>query len=406
MTLVLRQHRFDGALASLLLVSVSVNVFASEPEYTLSSKVLTIPIIKIGDSFVYDAMLKLNEAGSFDIIEYSDTAVESRISSAVENIAKNRNIPSLGLAISTKGKNYQFNYHHPDVLNQEIYGIGSITKLLSAVLVMHYFEQKKLDINEKAIKYIDEPDIGHIVGIEDVTVLQLLRHESGISDYANNPVWFERVGENNAPATFDEKMKLVESKLASKGGFSYSNTNYLLLEKIIENVTGLNYLEAFNEYYKSLNIEIEIGINTNELQAFFASTEESSRDVSSLEEYYGFDGGAYTTPQDLLSFFSYLFMNKSILSQESLSMMQSWGPMSPEVPIGSAKVSSYGAGIMHLQHERKSYIGHMGGTLKYQSFAFFNSEDETIVVVMTNSSGRHFNNAFFQELIPTILDEL
>ncbi len=61
-------------LVSLLLASVSVNVFASEPEYTPDSKVLTIPIIKIGDSFVYDATLKLNEAGSFDIIGYSDTA--------------------------------------------------------------------------------------------------------------------------------------------------------------------------------------------------------------------------------------------------------------------------------------------------------------------------------------------
>ena len=331
---------------------------------------------------------------------------ENKIKLAVENVAKNRNIPSLGLAISTKGKKYQFNYHNPDVLKQEIYGIGSTTKLLSAVLVMHYVEQNELDINKKIVQYIDKSDIDHIVGIENVTVLQLLRHESGISDYANNPVWFERVGENNAPVTFDEKMKLVESKLEGKGGFSYSNTNYLLLEKIIENVTGLNYLDAFNEYYKSLNIEIEIGIDTNELQAFFASTEESSMDVSSLEEYYGYDGGAYSTPQNLLSFFSDLFVNKLILSQESLSIMQSWGPVSPELPIGSGKVSSYGAGIMHLQHERKSYIGHIGGTLKYQSFAFFNSEDETIVIVMTNSSGRHYNNAFFQELIPSILDEL
>lgn len=331
---------------------------------------------------------------------------ESKIKSVVEIVAKSRNIPSLGLAISTKGKNYQFNYHNPDVLQQEIYGIGSTTKLLSAVLVMHYVEQNELDINEKVVSYINKSDIDHIVGIENVTVLQLLRHESGISDYANNPVWFERLGEGNAPVTFHEKMELVESELESKGRFSYSNTNYLLLEKLIENVTGLHYIEAFNEYYKSLNIDIEIGINTNELQAFFASTEESSRDVSSLEEHYGFDGGAYTTPQDLLIFFSDLFVNKSILSQESLSIMQSWGPMSPELPIASGKVTLYGVGIMHLVYERKSYIGHTGGTLKYQSFAFFSPKDETIVVVMTNSSGRHYNNAFFQELIPSILDEL
>ncbi len=64
-------------LASLLLASVSVNVFASDPEYIPSSKVLTIPIVKIGNSFVYDATLKLNGAGSFDIVGYSNTATSS-----------------------------------------------------------------------------------------------------------------------------------------------------------------------------------------------------------------------------------------------------------------------------------------------------------------------------------------
>jgi hypothetical protein len=60
-------------LVSLLLANVSINTYAVEAEYTPSSKILTIPTVKIGDGFVYDAELKLNDAGSFDIIGYSET---------------------------------------------------------------------------------------------------------------------------------------------------------------------------------------------------------------------------------------------------------------------------------------------------------------------------------------------
>ncbi len=60
-------------LAFLLLANISINAYAVESEYIPSSKILTIPTVKIGDGFVYDAKLKLNGAGSFDIVGYSET---------------------------------------------------------------------------------------------------------------------------------------------------------------------------------------------------------------------------------------------------------------------------------------------------------------------------------------------
>jgi D-alanyl-D-alanine carboxypeptidase len=327
-----------------------------------------------------------------------------KLSDDIQQIVKDRNIPSLDIAISVEGEVCHLNYHHSDLQPQKIYGIGSTTKLLSAILVMHYFEQKKIDIHEKLIKYIDKLDVAHIIGINDITVLQLLRHESGISDYANNPNWLKLIGENNAPITFNEKIKLVNSTLNSPGSFSYSNSNYLLLEKIIENITNLKYQEAFNQYYHRLNLDISLGRPDIKLQAFFATTDKNSNDVSMLKENYGYDGGAYTTPIELLTLFSML-INNSILSQNSMSIMQSWGAISPyEISIGSGNITSYGAGLMRLIFKNKSYIGHMGGTLKYQSFAFFNPDNKSVIIMMTNSSGRHYNNAFFQALVPNVID--
>ncbi len=62
------------SLISFLLAGTSVNALAVESEFNPDSKILSIPSVKIGDGFVYDAKLKLNNAGSFDIIGYSETS--------------------------------------------------------------------------------------------------------------------------------------------------------------------------------------------------------------------------------------------------------------------------------------------------------------------------------------------
>ncbi|MCF6204464.1 MAG: hypothetical protein L3J59_12495 [Methylococcaceae bacterium] len=57
---------------SLLLSLTSLNVLA-ESEYLSDSRLLIIPKIKKGNGFIYNATLKLNDAGSFDIVGYSET---------------------------------------------------------------------------------------------------------------------------------------------------------------------------------------------------------------------------------------------------------------------------------------------------------------------------------------------
>ncbi|WP_456438744.1 serine hydrolase [Psychroserpens sp.] len=77
------------------------------------------------------------------------------------------------------------------------------------------------------------------------------------------------------------------------------------------------------------------------------------------------------------------------------------------VPIeNNGIISEYGYGIMKLTYNEQEYIGHTGGSLKYQSMVFYNTEKNISISILTNCSGSYFNNVFFQELIPAILDEL
>jgi len=45
---------------------------AAEVEYSSTTKILSIPTVKVGEQYVYDARLQLNSNGSFDILGYSN----------------------------------------------------------------------------------------------------------------------------------------------------------------------------------------------------------------------------------------------------------------------------------------------------------------------------------------------
>jgi CubicO group peptidase (beta-lactamase class C family) len=233
----------------------------------------------------------------------------------------------------------------------------------------------------------------------------MLRHHTL---YTKNPDWIKSVMNNNAPKTFEEEVLFIEDTIKNSGSFSYSNTNYLFLQKIVETVTNKPSAVFFNEFYKNINLSnIKIGINENSLQSFFGQTEKASSDVSSWREYYGYDGGAYTDTKTLDNFLTKLYRDKSILKSSTISQMEEWIAMEPmTIPIGNGIISEYGYGIMKLTYNKQEYIGHFGSTLKYQSMVFFNPKKNISISIATNCSGRYFNNVFFQELIPAVLDEL
>lgn len=357
----------------------------------------TFLIIFIGQLFLITSWTK-------EIIEPAN--LSNRIERKVIRMAKEKKIPSLEVTINNGEDIIHFNYNHKEVEKQDIYGIGSTTKFLSAVLIFKLIEDEKLKIDDKVTDHINltQP----IAGIEKLTIKNLLNHTSGLSDYTKNPDWIKRVINNNAPKTFEEKILLVSNTMRYSGSFSYSNTNYLFLEKIVENITNESYEVAFNNFYSDNKLSnIKMGFDENGLQAFFGQTEQEIRDVSAWREYYGFDGGAFTDTKTLDDFLTKLFRDKSILKSGTISKMEQWiktGPLT--IPIGSGEISEYGNGIMKLTYKGQEYIGHIGSTLKYQSMVFYNSEKNISISMTTNCSGRYFNNVFFQELIPAILDEL
>jgi D-alanyl-D-alanine carboxypeptidase len=351
------------------------------------------------------ASISLPTQPNLNTIEAASDTVEN-LKKKLLKIAKKQNIPAFDIVIEQGDETFQLSYHHPKLPAQTVYGIGSTTKLLAATIIFKLIEEGKLDRNAPISTYLENlPN----QKLGNITIAQLLNHTSGLSDYTKNPKWIQQVINGKAPKTFETKLKLINTTQDYSGTFTYSNTNYTFLEEIVSKITEQPFYKVFNDFYKELGFKsIQIGETPNNAVAFFAQTDKQSSNVSSWREHYGFDGGAYATTAELNTLLQKLFVEKSILKATTLRDMQTWIPMKPmEIPLGKdGKLADYGFGIMKLSYKEHTYIGHSGGTLKYQSFVFYNEVSHTKISFVSNCSGRHYNKAFFQEMIPEILEAL
>jgi D-alanyl-D-alanine carboxypeptidase len=322
------------------------------------------------------------------------------------NIARTSHLPTLQILMTVPGDTLRLNYVDPHVNDVDIYGIGSTTKLLVAVMVMDLVEQDLLKLTDPASRFLENCTENEF--LKGISVRDLLQHTSGIQDYTRDKNWGTLVWKNQTPATFEERRQLIDKEFVAQNKFHYSNSNYLILEKIVEKVTNVSYHVAFNQFYQDHGLDtIRMMIGKDDTQAFFAQDKGVANDITKTQEVYGYAGDAQASAIDLARFIDKLFIQKSILKETSLALLQNWISMKPTIiPVGKGKLHKYGLGIMQLEFGKDNYIGHSGGTLKYQSFLFYRPEDNLIITAITNCSGQHYNKTFVQEIIPAILKRI
>ncbi|CAF5212912.1 unnamed protein product, partial [Rotaria magnacalcarata] len=104
--------------------------------------------------------------------------------------------------------------------SQTIYRIGSVTKPLTAIIVLKLHERKQLDIKNKISLYY--PDYPHG---NEITIKNLLSNTSGIFNYTDLEIFEQKCTEN---LTIDQLIEVFKTEpLQFKPGseYSYSNSN-------------------------------------------------------------------------------------------------------------------------------------------------------------------------------------
>ncbi|HEY4568317.1 MAG TPA: serine hydrolase domain-containing protein, partial [Kribbella sp.] len=115
------------------------------------------------------------------------------------------------------------------------YRIGSITKTLTAILVMQCRDDGLLSLNDAVGKHLPGIAFG------DLTIRHLLAHSGGMNAEPSGPWW-----ERNPGVTFDELTAAMDDSHAvgpADRRHHYSNLGYGLLGEIVARLRGASWLE-------------------------------------------------------------------------------------------------------------------------------------------------------------------
>jgi CubicO group peptidase (beta-lactamase class C family) len=123
-----------------------------------------------------------------------------------------------------------------------LYQIASLSKSFTAVAVMQLSEKNLLSIDDPIAKYL--PDVPHG---EEVTVAHLLSHSSGIPDYLQPKFQFD-YSKAWKPLELYNVVRDADLEFTPGTSFHYSNTGYVLLGLIIEEVSGQSYADYIKEH--------------------------------------------------------------------------------------------------------------------------------------------------------------
>jgi D-alanyl-D-alanine carboxypeptidase len=117
-----------------------------------------------------------------------------------------------------------------------VWQIGSNTKAFASVLLLQLEAEHRLSIDDTLGTWLPQ-----YPQWRDVTIRRLLNMTSGIATYDDQPAWYADYAAD--PHTYFSPERLVGYVLGAPAtsGYSYSNTNYVLAEMIIERVTGTSY---------------------------------------------------------------------------------------------------------------------------------------------------------------------
>jgi len=278
---------------------------------------------------------------------------------------------------------------------------ASIGKMTLATLTLLFVEEDVIDLDDPISMYLPATIMTglHVIdGIdysEKVTVKHLLRHTSGLQDYfedgdfnSNQIPDFQELMMAQPDTMWlpTESIDFVKENLTPVfppgNGYHYSDTGYVLMGMILENVSEMDLAQAYRQYlWKPLNMShtyfkfreesISPDADTNFAHTF--SWDFNMTDTNMLSADWA-GGGIITTTDDLYKFLAAWNNNQIFQYSQTIKLMTDYNP-----------VSNYGLGHWRVKSNQfeGTLIGHEGSS---QSFLWYVPEYDAYIIGTLNQT--------------------
>lgn len=284
----------------------------------------------------------------------------------------------------------------------------SITKTYTATLIMKQKEEGNIEPDSLISKYLPENVLNKISGHEKITVRMLLNHTSGIVNVTELPEFV--VGQLNDPLnqpTVEERLEMMDGKpLVFEPGtdFMYSNSNYLLLQLILENVSKKSYWQLLDEQileplqlthtYHSLSEQqtLSLGFPNYYFDRYAnEQLENNTKWNGALANASDAYGALAATPANVIKFHEAL-IDGGIISENSFEEMQTW------VKGKNSTEPEYGEGFEYWQFNPGSspQFGHEGDGIGCSTQFFYVPDNDTYLYININAGRQLYGPYLFK----------
>ncbi len=270
-----------------------------------------------------------------------------------------------------------------------VFIIGSASKMVTAHLVLQLVDDGKLTLDETIDRWFAD-----VPRADRITVRHLLRHQSGIPDYQH----LDAIESDPlAPRTPEELVALAVAEPYTNDApgterADYSNTNYVLLARIVEMEGGVPWAQAVHERVAaplgltSLASVSERGVGDRLVRGLITTPGyEASTEGFALDPSLGFGaGGLVSNAADLLEL-TRAVRDGDLVSSELHEQLFDGVPFT----IGEV-AGTYGLGVMEVPLPPNMggmrVRGHNGGLPGYSSMPVWDADSEAMVALLANAS--------------------
>ena len=254
--------------------------------------------------------------------------------------------------------------------------IASVTKQFTAAAILLLQERGKLSLTDRVAKYLPEAPSSW----DHITIYNLLTHTSGLPNINAFPNYSDIRTHRLTPEQLIALFRSKPLEYAPGSKYSYGNSDYIVLGRLIERISGQSYGEFLRKnlfepiHMTSTGVDDELAIVPRHARGYVL-TVNGIRHADFVSMTVPFSAGnLYSTTGDLLKWENALFAGR-VISAASLKTMTT--------PFRNG----YGLGLFVTDSDGHRMISHTGDIDGFGAIVAYYPRDRLTVIVLSNLFG-------------------
>ena len=297
--------------------------------------------------------------------QQKDSDSYNDLKSEIDSILINSSFNGVVLLTKDTARIYSNAVGYSDIENKipikldDQFVIGSISKQITAVLILREYENGKIKLDDKINQYVSDIDQAWV---KEVTIHQLLTHTHGIVAI-NKP---------------------LEFKQGSR--FHYSQLGYELLANILEKVTSKTFNELSTELFNKYGLTHTFHPDNKEFKNLvkgYRETENGKLKYCSNSLFNYVPAGSFISSVEDLNRWNQFLHSGKLVKKESLELMKTKFATRIHPIFGTVE---YGYGLLFKDGEENIQIGALGYAPGFVSACYYYPQSKLNVSVLQNTA--------------------